>query len=50
MGLASFRVGIEHLPQPYRRLVAALLQSMLRRWGSNLVSLLVFGSVTRGRR
>ncbi len=48
MELKGFRIGVEHLAEPYRSLVAKLLDSMLREWGENLVSLVVFGSVARG--
>ena len=44
----KFRVGLQHLEEPYRTLVYGLLRALLKRWGDKLVSLVVFGSVARG--
>jgi predicted nucleotidyltransferase len=41
-------VGLEHLAEPYRDVVARLLEGLLATWGERLVSLVVFGSVARG--
>jgi len=41
-------VGLEHLAEPYRDVVARLLEGLLAAWGERLVSLVVFGSVARG--
>jgi len=44
----SYRVGVEHLNEPYRTLVRSLLEALLKVWSKRLVSLVVFGSVARG--
>jgi predicted nucleotidyltransferase len=48
MSLPGYKVGEEFLPEPYRRLIKGLLNALLSRWGDNLVSLVVYGSVARG--
>jgi predicted nucleotidyltransferase len=44
----GFRHGLENLKEPYRRLVAVLVESLLDVLGSRLVSVVVYGSVARG--
>jgi len=46
--LRGYRVGLEHLLEPYRGVVGKLLEGLLATWGERLVSLVVFGSVARG--
>ena len=46
--LRGYRIGLEHLPEPYRDVVGKLLEGLLATWGEKLVSLVVFGSVARG--
>ena len=46
--LGGFRKGVESLGEPYRRLVAELLKGLLKVFGGNLVSVVVYGSVARG--
>jgi len=46
--LRGYRVGLEHLSEPYRSVVSKLLEGLLVTWGERLVSLVVFGSVARG--
>ena len=45
--LRGYRVGLEHLLEPYRGVVGKLLEGLLATWGERLVSLVVFGSVAR---
>jgi len=42
------RVGLEHIPEPYREVVRVLLDRLLQVMGCRLVSLAVYGSVARG--
>jgi len=42
------RVGLEHIPEPYREVVRLLLEKLLQVLGDRLVSLAVYGSVARG--
>ncbi|MCC6014885.1 MAG: nucleotidyltransferase domain-containing protein [Desulfurococcaceae archaeon] len=44
----SYRVGVEHLAEPYRTLVESLCRSLQEVLGDRLVSVAVFGSVARG--
>jgi len=46
--LRGYRVGLEHLLEPYRSVVGKLLEGLLATWGEKLVSFVVFGSVARG--
>ena len=43
-----FRKGLEHVPEPYRRVVEELLRELKEFFGGKLVSLVVYGSVARG--
>ncbi len=47
MELPGYRIGVEHLAEPYRTLVSELLKALLAKWGDKLVSLVVYGSVAR---
>ncbi len=42
------KVGLDHVIEPYRTLLKALLDALLRVWKDNLVSLVLFGSIARG--
>jgi len=44
-----FRRGVGHLAEPYRSVASRLLDALLSLYGDNLVSLVVYGSVARGR-
>jgi predicted nucleotidyltransferase len=46
--IPGYRVGAEHLPEPYRGLVIELCKALERVFGDRFVSLAVFGSVARG--
>jgi predicted nucleotidyltransferase len=46
--LPGYRVGVEHLGEPYRTVVSELFKALLAKWGDRLVSLVVYGSVARG--
>lgn len=46
--IRKYRIGVQHLKEPYRTLVSKLLEALLEVWGPRLVSLVVFGSVARG--
>jgi len=40
--------GLEEVREPYRSIVAKLLEGLLDRFGERLISLIVYGSVARG--
>ncbi len=42
------RVGLSHVPEPYRDLVEGLLEALMEILDGGLVSVVVFGSVARG--
>ena len=42
------KIGFEHVAEPYRSVLMALLDALLRTWGDKLVSLVLFGSIARG--
>jgi len=44
----GYRIGVEHMAEPYRTLVKHLCESLQEVLGDRLVSLAVFGSVARG--
>jgi len=46
--MVMWRKGLEGLAEPYRTVVARLLDGLRARFGDDLVSLVVFGSVARG--
>jgi predicted nucleotidyltransferase len=46
--IPGFRIGIEHISEPYKTLVSELLKALIENWGNRLVSLVVYGSVARG--
>jgi predicted nucleotidyltransferase len=48
MSIPGYKIGVEHIREPYRTLVSELLKALLEVWGDNLVALVVFGSVARG--
>ncbi|MGB9728555.1 MAG: nucleotidyltransferase domain-containing protein [Thermoprotei archaeon] len=43
-----FRIGIEHLKEPYNEILKALINELLNYFGDKFISLIVFGSVARG--
>jgi len=43
-----FKIGIEHLKEPYNEVLNALVNELLKYFGDRLVSFVVFGSVARG--
>ncbi len=44
-----FRKGLDFIKEPYRTVIQNLLNSLIRLYGDNLVSLVIYGSVARGR-
>jgi len=46
--IPGYRIGVEHIAEPYRTLVKRLCESLQEVLGDRLVSLAVFGSVARG--
>jgi predicted nucleotidyltransferase len=48
MSIPGYKIGVEHIREPYRTLVSELLKALLEVWRDNLVALVVFGSVARG--
>ena len=42
------RKGLEHISEPYRGLLEALLEALKNVFGERLVSVVVYGSVARG--
>ncbi|BDR93463.1 nucleotidyltransferase domain-containing protein [Vulcanisaeta souniana] len=43
-----FRKGLDFIKEPYRTVIQNLLNSLIRLYGDNLVSLVIYGSVARG--
>lgn len=43
-----YKVGIEHLKEPYRNLIDSTLKRLIEVFGEKLVSLVIYGSVARG--
>ena len=43
-----FRKGLEYIAEPYRTVIARLLDELLKVFGDGLVSVVVYGSVARG--
>lgn len=43
-----FRRGLDSIKEPYRSVIQNLLNSLIRLYGDNLVSLIIYGSVARG--
>jgi len=48
LGIPSYRVGVEHLNEPYRSLVRELCAALQQVFMDKLVSVVIFGSVARG--
>ncbi len=42
------KIGLEHIPEPYRSVASTLLNTLQKMLGSNLISLVVYGSVAGG--
>lgn len=42
------KIGLEHIPEPYRSVASSLLTTLQKMLGNNLISILVYGSVARG--
>jgi predicted nucleotidyltransferase len=47
--ISMFKIGIEHLKKPYNEILNALLNELINYFGDKFISLVVYGSVARGK-